>query len=769
MPLRCFWIFLIGIILILSSSRHRAENIEKKEEETAKDVPISNEEQTENNFKLDKENESETPLDLKIETDKQIDEKNVKHENIPIIPDNTNVKFEKKSEETENENKENPQNTTESVVETSDSENLTKSPENGNIGFEADGSTHVTLNDEKISMEEMKTTTPGVEVEMVNDPKDQEIIDKILNQSVDEPTKEDVNLTKIVDEINNTILNDSHTESKPDVLPTTNDDLTQTVIEPKTTHTVHLNKAVDSEDQETTTTTTTTTTEVKTEEQNEQILEPKSKINKPEKEEETEAVPTADKEDTTTSNDNEVENTDKQEVIVNSNKTTTANAEEKQNEENVKLEVDSIQSFEEWKKKQIQDREEAAVKVTSQSPPRAIRTKKTQVNYASQDCGAKILTQNPEAKHVSAILDENKDMYMLNPCSANIWFVVELCEPIQIRQLQVANLELFSSAPHIFDISISERYPAREWRPLGTFEARNERTVQTFAPPREELMFAKYIKFEMKSHFGKEHFCPLTLIRVLGVSMVEEYEETEDKNNEKSEMGRESGEQKIIKNIHDDDVVNEDGKESGSIEKMFKIMKNAVGTLLGNGGSEQNTTNETNISNETLDEKTNKTEEDDKIDPKWESPVTLVTNKSEVAPPVLRKTPIVTLVETGDGQEVLMEEDFNPHLHSLRFLDKISRDKFTAHLCWFLELIYRVSVMSCIMQPYNNQTSADPSLYAYVLHKKVNQEQQVPPKVTEFKEKSKDFVKIEEVQKAAPLDDAVEPKKIKIFTKNQKI
>ncbi|XP_078486424.1 uncharacterized protein LOC144742493 [Ciona intestinalis] len=168
------------------------------------------------------------------------------------------------------------------------------------------------------------------------------------------------------------------------------------------------------------------------------------------------------------------------------------------------------------------------------------------------------------------------------------------------------------------------------------------------------------------------------------------------------------------------------------------------------------------VSNETLEEKANKTE-DDKIDPKWESPVTLVTNKSEVAPPVLRKTPVVTLVETGDGQEVLMEEDFNPHLHSLRFLNKISRDKFTAHLCWFLELIYRVSVMSCIMQPYNNQTSADPSLYAYVLHKKINQEQQVPPKMTEIKEKPKDFVKNEEVQKAAPLDDAVEPKKIKIF------
>ena len=32
----------------------------------------------------------------------------------------------------------------------------------------------------------------------------------------------------------------------------------------------------------------------------------------------------------------------------------------------------------------------------------------------------------------------------------------------------------------------------------------------------------------MKTYFGNEHFCPLTLIRVLGVSMVEEYENHEE-------------------------------------------------------------------------------------------------------------------------------------------------------------------------------------------------------------------------------------------------
>jgi len=47
-----------------------------------------------------------------------------------------------------------------------------------------------------------------------------------------------------------------------------------------------------------------------------------------------------------------------------------------------------------------------------------------------------------------------------------------------------------------------------------------------------------FFKFEMKSHFGNEHFCPLTLIRVLGISMVEEYEEHEEEKNVKEQKSQ---------------------------------------------------------------------------------------------------------------------------------------------------------------------------------------------------------------------------------------
>ncbi|XP_043555830.1 SUN domain-containing ossification factor isoform X2 [Chiloscyllium plagiosum] len=184
-----------------------------------------------------------------------------------------------------------------------------------------------------------------------------------------------------------------------------------------------------------------------------------------------------------------------------------------------------IPSFDEWKKKVMEEEKEKSQSLHTSSGVlhSAKKLQKNFNNYASVECGAKILAANPEAKSNSAILMENMDLYMLNPCSAKIWFVIELCEPIQVRQLDIANFELFSSTPKDFLVSISDRYPTNKWVKLGTFHALDERTVQSF--PLDEQMYAKYVKVELVSHFGSEHFCPLSLIRVFGTSMVEEYEE----------------------------------------------------------------------------------------------------------------------------------------------------------------------------------------------------------------------------------------------------
>ncbi|XP_070687766.1 SUN domain-containing ossification factor isoform X2 [Pempheris klunzingeri] len=198
---------------------------------------------------------------------------------------------------------------------------------------------------------------------------------------------------------------------------------------------------------------------------------------------------------------------------------------------------EDIPTFDEWKKQVMEVEKEKSQSLhtsTSGSPHQVKKVQKNfKNNYASVECGAKILSANTEAKSTSAILMENMDLYMLNPCSNKIWFVIELCEPIQVKQLDIANFELFSSTPKDFLVSISDRYPTNKWVKLGTFHARDERIVQSF-PLDEQLyakyvkMFIKYIKVELLSHFGSEHFCPLSLIRVFGTSMVEEYEEIAD-------------------------------------------------------------------------------------------------------------------------------------------------------------------------------------------------------------------------------------------------
>ncbi|KAK2895604.1 SUN domain-containing ossification factor-like isoform X2 [Channa argus] len=224
---------------------------------------------------------------------------------------------------------------------------------------------------------------------------------------------------------------------------------------------------------------------------------------------------------------------------------------------------EDIPTFDEWKRKEVEKEKTLSTHTSNnEGSHTAKKVQKNFNNYASVECGAKILGCNPEAKSTSAILKENMDLYMLNPCSNKIWFIIELCEPIQLKQLDIANFELFSSTPKDFLVSISDRYPTNKWLKLGTFHARDERTVQSF-PLDEHLyakyvkMFTKYIKVELVSYFGSEHFCPLSLIRVFGTSMVEEYEEIADPPERPDDQdddldyppGSASGEVKLSKNL----------------------------------------------------------------------------------------------------------------------------------------------------------------------------------------------------------------------------
>ena len=159
---------------------------------------------------------------------------------------------------------------------------------------------------------------------------------------------------------------------------------------------------------------------------------------------------------------------------------------------------EDMPSFKEWSQKFLAQEEEKKVAQINEkgsmdpsSQPKKKNVDRKQNNYASVDCGANIPEKNPEAQNAHAILLENKDAYMLNPCSANIWFIVELCDHAHVTSLQLANFELFSSTIETFQVSFSTRYPTREWSQLQKFVAKPEKTIQTFTI---DPIFAKYIK-----------------------------------------------------------------------------------------------------------------------------------------------------------------------------------------------------------------------------------------------------------------------------------
>ncbi|KAF3938658.1 hypothetical protein ABW19_dt0205119 [Dactylella cylindrospora] len=158
------------------------------------------------------------------------------------------------------------------------------------------------------------------------------------------------------------------------------------------------------------------------------------------------------------------------------------------------------------------------------------KTCKERFNYASFDCAATVHKTNPESKGASAILVENKDSYMLNKCGAkNKFIIVELCDDILVDTVVLANYEFFSSMFRTFRVSVSDRYPVKSagWKDLGVFEAKNSREIQAFLIE-NPLIWARYIRIDFLTHYGKEFYCPISLLRIHGTTMMEEFRHQEE-------------------------------------------------------------------------------------------------------------------------------------------------------------------------------------------------------------------------------------------------
>jgi len=180
-------------------------------------------------------------------------------------------------------------------------------------------------------------------------------------------------------------------------------------------------------------------------------------------------------------------------------------------------------------------------------------------NYASPDCGAKIVGANPGSQGSGNVITSSKDEYFLNKCTDKSWFIVELCESIKALKIEIANFELFSSSPKEFKVHVGNVFPGREsdWLEFGHFTYKDEKMLQNFKS--DSGMVGKYVKVEIFSYHGTEHYCPVSVFKVFGISDIDlmSLDDTQDDDDDDG-----------------DDAL--EGEKQNSDNILFKTIKDAV-------------------------------------------------------------------------------------------------------------------------------------------------------------------------------------------------
>lgn len=178
-------------------------------------------------------------------------------------------------------------------------------------------------------------------------------------------------------------------------------------------------------------------------------------------------------------------------------------------------------SFEDWKRLKLKT--EPNFKNFSQI--QLVKSNENRFNYASIDCAAKIISTNDGAKDIKSILKDDKDTYLINKCSLQDQFIViELCQDILVDLVEVGNFEFFSSNFKRLKLSVNDRYEETNWKVLGEFVASNSRDLQQFTIA-NPMIWAKYLKIEILDHYGNEFYCPISLVKAYGKTMIEDFKE----------------------------------------------------------------------------------------------------------------------------------------------------------------------------------------------------------------------------------------------------
>jgi hypothetical protein len=143
------------------------------------------------------------------------------------------------------------------------------------------------------------------------------------------------------------------------------------------------------------------------------------------------------------------------------------------------------------------------------------------VDYASKSAGGLVLESSPSMKGASNLLTSDQDKYAISPCEDKKKVVIGLSEDILVKQVKLANYERYSSQVHEFQISGSQTMG--NWVDLGTYKADQRNGEQTF--DLLEPAWARYLTFRFLSHYGQEHYCTISQIKVHGSTMLQGFHE----------------------------------------------------------------------------------------------------------------------------------------------------------------------------------------------------------------------------------------------------
>jgi hypothetical protein len=148
------------------------------------------------------------------------------------------------------------------------------------------------------------------------------------------------------------------------------------------------------------------------------------------------------------------------------------------------------------------------------------------VDYASKSAGGLVIDKSKNFKGTSNLLTSDRDRYAIVEChEPSKWVVIGLSEDILVKRVGLAMYERYSS--HVKDFALlaasTTTGGSDSWRSLGNFTAAPVPGEQIF--DMKVPVWARYVKLVLLSHYGQEHYCTVSQVKVHGSTVLQGFHE----------------------------------------------------------------------------------------------------------------------------------------------------------------------------------------------------------------------------------------------------